>query len=133
MTFTLVGEQGPFEALIARAIATGQVALDTEAASFHRYHDRVYLVQLTAGGETSVIDPLTLDSLEPLGQLLADTTVEKVFHDADYDLRLLYHEFKFSARRLFDTRIAAQLDGQPAAAGLTGHGHMLHVDLAFQR
>ena len=135
MTFTLVGEQGPFEALIARAIATGQVALDTEAASFHRYHDRVYLVQLTAGGETSVIDPLTLDSLEPLGQLLADTTVEKVFHDADYDLRLLYHEFKFSARRLFDTRIAAQLLGEPSI----GLGALLQLyfgltpDKRFQR
>lgn len=135
MRFTLVGEQAPFEALIARAIATGQVALDTEAASFHRYHDRVYLVQLTAAGETSVIDPLTLTSLEPLGQLLADPAVEKVFHDADYDLRLLYHEYQFSARRLFDTRIAAQLLGEPSI----GLGALLQLyfgltpDKRFQR
>jgi ribonuclease D len=135
MSFTLVGDQGPFEALIARAIATGQVALDTEAASFHRYHDRVYLVQLTAAGETSVIDPLTLTSLEPLGQLLADPSVEKVFHDADYDLRLLYHEYRFSARRLFDTRIASQLLGEPSI----GLGALLQLyfgltpDKRFQR
>jgi ribonuclease D len=133
--FTLVGEQAPFEALIARAIATGRVALDTEAASFHRYHDRVYLVQLTAGGETSVIDPLTLDSLAPLGALLANPAVEKVFHDADYDLRLLYHEFRFSAKRLFDTRIAAQLLGEPSI----GLGALLQLyfgltpDKRFQR
>ena len=73
MRFTLVGDQEPFEALIARAIATGQVALDTEAASFHRYHDRVYLVQLTAAGETSVIDVknpsgFTVLSRNPLGE-----------------------------------------------------------------
>jgi ribonuclease D len=135
MMFTLVGEQAPFEALIARAIATGRVALDTEAASFHRYHDRVYLVQLTAGGETSVIDPLTLDSLAPLGALLANPAVEKVFHDADYDLRLLYHEFRFSAKRLFDTRIAAQLLGEPSI----GLGALLQLyfgltpDKRFQR
>jgi ribonuclease D len=135
MMFTLVGEQAPFEALIARAIATGRVALDTEAASFHRYHDRVYLVQLTAGGETSVIDPLTLDSLAPLVALLANPAVEKVFHDADYDLRLLYHEFRFSAKRLFDTRIAAQLLGEPSI----GLGALLQLyfgltpDKRFQR
>jgi ribonuclease D len=135
MMFTLVGEQAPFEALIARAIATGRVALDTEAASFHRYHDRVYLVQLTAGGETSVIDPLTLDSLAPLGALLANPAVEMVFHDADYDLRLLYHEFRFSAKRLFDTRIAAQLLGEPSI----GLGALLQLyfgltpDKRFQR
>lgn len=135
MSFTLVEDQEPFEALIERAIATGQVALDTEAASFHRYHDRVYLVQLTAGGETSVIDPLTLDSLAPLGRLLANPSVEKVFHDADYDLRLLYHEFKFSARRLFDTRIAAQFLGEPSI----GLGALLQLyfgltpDKRFQR
>ena len=135
MRFTLVGDQEPFEALIARAIATGQVALDTEAASFHRYHDRVYLVQLTAAGETSVIDPLTLASLKPLGQLLADPAVEKVFHDADYDLRLLYHEYQFSAKRLFDTRIAAQLLGEPSI----GLGALLQLyfgltpDKRFQR
>jgi ribonuclease D len=37
-----------------------------------------------------------------------------VFHDADYDLRILDRDFAFRARRLFDTRIAAQLAGEPA-------------------
>lgn len=114
MTFTLVEDQERFEALIARAAQAGRVALDTEAASFHRYHDRVYLLQVTAAGETSVIDPLTLSSLEPLGALLIDPAVEKVFHDADYDLRLIHHQYGFSARNLFDTRIAAQLLGEPS-------------------
>jgi ribonuclease D len=92
-------------------------------------------VQLTAAGETSVIDPLTLDSLDPLGRLLADPAVEKVFHDADYDLRLLYHEFKFSARRLFDTRIAAQLLGEPSIGlgGLLELYFGIRPDKRFQR
>ncbi len=135
MTYKLVEKQDALEEVIARATATGQVALDTEAASFHRYHDRVYLVQLTAAGETSVIDPLTVTSLAPLGALLADPAVEKVFHDADYDLRLLYHEYHFAAKRLFDTRIAAQLLGEPSI----GLGALLQLyfgltpDKRFQR
>jgi len=85
------------------------VAVDTEAASFHRYVDRVYLIQLSTRAATAIVDPLTVSDLAPLGGLLADAGVEKVFHDADYDLRILDRDYQFRARHLFDTRIAAQL------------------------
>lgn len=90
------------------------VAVDTEAASFHRYVDRVYLVQVSTRTETSIIDPLAITDLSEFGALLVDPGVEKVFHDADYDLRTLDRDYGFRARRLFDTRIAAQLAGEPA-------------------
>jgi ribonuclease D len=61
-----------------------------------------------------VIDPLAIADLTPLGSLLADSNVEKVFHDADYDLRILDRDYSFRARRMFDTRIAAQLVGEPS-------------------
>lgn len=90
------------------------VAVDTEAASFHRYVDRIYLVQLSTGADTAIVDPVAVSALGPLGELLAEPTVEKVFHDADYDLRILDRDYGFRARRLFDTRIAAQLAGESA-------------------
>jgi len=37
-----------------------------------------------------------------------------VFHDADYDLRLLQQDYGWSVRTIFDTRIAAQLLGYTA-------------------
>src|SRR5439155_636366 len=43
-----------------------------------------------------------------------DPQVEKTFPDADYDLRVLDRDYGFRAVRLFDTRIAAQLAGEPA-------------------
>src|SRR3989454_9325891 len=55
-----------------------------------------------------------LADLSPVGRLLADANVEKILHDADYDLRILDRDYGFRARRLFDTRIAAQLAGEPA-------------------
>lgn len=91
-----------------------RVAVDTEAASFHRYRDRIYLLQLAAPGRSIIVDPLAVADLAPLGALLADATVEKVFHDADYDLRVLDRDYGFGLRRVFDTRIAAQLSGEPA-------------------
>jgi len=90
------------------------VAADTEAASFHRYRDRIFLVQLSTRARTVIVDPLALADLSPVGELLADRDVEKVFHDADYDLRILDRDYGFRAARIFDTRIAAQLAGEPA-------------------
>lgn len=91
-----------------------RVGVDTEAASFHRYRDRIYLVQVSSRSETALIDPLAVADLAPLGALLADPAVEKTFHDADYDLRVLDRDYAFRAVQLFDTRIAAQLAGEPA-------------------
>ncbi len=100
--------------IVARFRRAPLVAADTEAASFHRYRDRIYLIQLSAGTETAVVDPLAVADLSPVGALLADPQVEKIFHDADYDLRILDRDYGFRAKRLFDTRIAAQLAGEPA-------------------
>lgn len=101
-------------ALIAAVRREPRVALDTEAASFHRYRDRIYLLQLSSSATTAVIDPLAIADLAPVGALLSDTNIEKVFHDADYDLRVLDRDYGFRAARLFDTRVAAQLAGEPA-------------------
>lgn len=91
-----------------------RVAADTEAASFHRHRDRIFLIQLSTPSATAIIDPLALPDLSPVGELLQDPRVEKIFHDADYDLRILDRDYGFRARHLFDTRIAAQLAGEPA-------------------
>ena len=94
------------------------VAVDTEAASFHKYRDRIYLVQLSGRTSTAIVDPLALDTLDPLGALLAAPAVEKVFHDADYDLRVLDRDYGFRAANVFDTRIAAQLTSTNPLLGL---------------
>jgi ribonuclease D len=88
-----------------------ELALDTEGASYHRFVDRIYLIQLSTAQRTAIIDPLVAGKLEGLGALLEDPAVEVVFHDADYDLRLLHQDYGWHARSLFDTRIAAQLAG----------------------
>jgi len=99
--------------LIAAVRREPRVAVDTEAASFHRYKDRIYLIQVSTADRTALIDPLAIADLSPVGAVLADPGIEKTFHDADYDLRVLDRDYGFRATRLFDTRIAAQLAGEP--------------------
>src|SRR5690348_3527559 len=60
-----------------------ELALDTEGASFHRFVDRIYLLQLSTRDKTAVIDPLPIGNPAPLGALLESPDVEVVFHDAD--------------------------------------------------
>jgi ribonuclease D len=94
--------------------ATREIALDTEGASFHRFVDRIYLLQLSTRQHHAVIDPLPIGAPSGLGALLEDPSVEVVFHDADYDLRLLQQDYGWQVRTIFDTRIAAQLLGYTA-------------------
>ncbi len=87
------------------------IALDTEGASFHRFVDRIYLLQLSTRERTAIIDPIPIGKPPRLGSLLEDPAIEIVFHDADYDLRLLQQDYKWQVRNIFDTRVAAQLLG----------------------
>lgn len=112
--YRYVDTPGALHAVLTAAAAEPLLAVDTEAASFHRYLDRVYLVQLSTRSATAIIDPLAVADLTEFGALLGDPRIEKIFHDADYDLRTLDRDYGFRARNLFDTRIAAQLAGEPA-------------------
>src|SRR5215204_6507276 len=69
-----------------------EIAVDTEGASFHRFIDRIYLLQITTRERSAIIDPLPIGMPRALGDILQDSDVEVVFHDADYDLRLLHQD-----------------------------------------
>lgn len=88
-----------------------EIAVDTEGASFHRFIDRIYLLQISTRERSAIIDPLPIGMPEALGNILQDPKVEVVFHDADYDLRLLHQDYGWHVNRIFDTRIASQLLG----------------------
>ncbi|HJS48420.1 MAG TPA: HRDC domain-containing protein [Gemmatimonadales bacterium] len=131
----LIRDRKALERLLGEWAGEPLLAVDTEAASFHRYHDRVYLIQLSTRGETAVVDPLAVDQLGALGERLADPAVEVVFHDADYDLRLLDRHYGFRPTRLFDTRIAAQFLNEPGVglAALLEKYAGVKLDKKYQR
>lgn len=90
------------------------LAVDTESNSMHAYYERVCLVQLSTRKTDYIIDPLTIDDMTPLGLLLADPQIEKVFHAAEYDLMCLKRDFNFNVVNLFDTMLAARICGYKA-------------------
>ena len=96
---------------MASALSESCVALDIESNGFHRYPERICLVQLETGGDIFLIDPLAVEDIAPLGELLASSSVEKIFHAADYDIRSLDRDWHFQVTLLFDTSIAAAFVG----------------------
>ena len=99
---------------LATIAATRAIALDTEGASFHRFVDRIYLLQLSTHERSAIIDPIPTGPLPALGRIVEDPAVQVVFHDADYDLRLLHQDYGWRVTNIFDTRVAAQLLGLKA-------------------
>ncbi len=87
------------------------IAVDTEADSFHHFREKVCLIQMSALGEDVIIDPLALESLEPLRDIFADDTKLKLIHDAGYDLIGLQRDFSMEISGLFDTMWASRLLG----------------------
>jgi ribonuclease D len=100
--------------LAAQLNGVALIAADTEAAGYHRYRDTICLLQLSTRENTYVIDTLAVRDLAPLGPIFERADTEVVFHDADYDLRLLGRDFGLAITSLFDTKIAAQFLGEQA-------------------
>jgi len=121
---------------VAQRVGTeSALAVDTEAAGYHRYFDRVCLVQISTRSATYVIDTLAVRRLDPLRPAFEEPSVEIVIHDADYDLRLLSRDFGIRVRGLFDTKVAAQFLGEPSIglASLVEKYLGIRLEKAFQR
>jgi len=105
--------------LMARAHETDAVALDTEFIWERTYYPKLGLIQLALSDEKCfLIDPLALDDLSPLGELLADEGVVKIFHDASQDLAILRTATGADPKNIFDTRLAAGFGGLSSTLSL---------------
>jgi ribonuclease D len=105
-----------------------RIALDCEAAGYHRYSDRLCLIQLTVGGRTFLLDPLSVDPSPILGEALTSPSTEVIMHGADYDVRLIDRDLGIRVSGLFDTQIGASLLGAEA----TGLGALLGARFGVQ-
>ena len=88
-----------------------RVAFDLESNGFFRYPERICLIQLFASGRVYLIDPLAIDDMSPLGEVLSNPAVETVLHSGDHDIRSLDRDWGFHVGNLFDTSIAAAFVG----------------------
>ena len=129
----LVSTSAHLATVVQRALTAPRVAVDIESNGFFRYHERVCLVQLMVFDAAYIVDPLAIQDVGPLGELLSSAAVEKIFHAGDYDLRSFDRDWGFRVRNLFDTGISAALIGSTGVGLQTVLQEHLNVELAKER
>jgi ribonuclease D len=88
------------------------VTVDTEFMRERTYWPELCVIQLGGSAETAVVDALAPGmDLAPLGTLLANPAVVKVFHAARQDVEIFLLKFDAVPTPLFDTQVAAMVAG----------------------
>lgn len=111
-------EADELHAFCERARAHRVVAIDTEFLRERTYHPKLCLVQVATSEEAAAIDPLLIDDLSALVDLLEDDAITKVFHACDQDLEVLFDGMGCIPRPVFDTQLAAAFLGHRMQMGL---------------
>lgn len=104
---------------ICRELKRGPVALDTEFVWKRTYRAKLGIVQFAGqDGQCGALDCVFCTNALPLGDLIADSSVIKILHDARQDLEHLRHYTGANPKNVFDTQLAAVFAGFPAGTGL---------------
>ena len=115
---TVVTDTSALTALCQRLANEEFVTVDTEFMRERTYYPELCLVQLAGETEVAIVDTVS-DGLDlgPLGELLANPAVTKVFHAARQDVEIFVQRFDAVPVRLFDTQVAAMVAGFGDQAG----------------
>jgi ribonuclease D len=108
----LITDTESLAALCERLRQETFVTVDTEFMRERTYWPELCVVQLAGDHEVAVVDALAPGiDLGPLGALLADDRVVKVFHAARQDVEIFLLKFGAVPTPLYDTQIAAMVAG----------------------
>lgn len=107
-------EVAEFAARLRDAPAIG---IDTEFMRERTYYARLCLIQISVGDKTEIIDPLAVEDLSPLFDVLRDPKIVKVLHAGTQDLEIFYLMMGQVVAPIFDTQVAATLAGFPHQSG----------------
>ena len=111
-TPVFISDTASLAALCARLANEPFVTIDTEFIRERTYWPELCVVQLGGVADVAVIDAQAdgID-LAPLGALLANESVVKVFHAARQDVEIFLLMFGATPAPIFDTQIAAMVGG----------------------
>jgi ribonuclease D len=111
-----------------------RLSIDLESDSYHHYGEKIALLQFSDGKDIFVIDPFVVDIM-PLANVLKDGSHEKIFHDVDYDGRMILTFLGVKPFPIFDTMIAARILGKEKVglADLLNHYFGLDLDKGLQK
>lgn len=87
------------------------IAVDTEFLREKTYRPLLCLIQVATEGVVACVDPLALDDLSPLLEVLHRPDITKILHSARQDMEIFFQYGGALPAPLFDTQIAATVLG----------------------
>lgn len=106
------------------------IALDTEFMRTETFYPVPGLIQVADEQHCYLIDPLQVEDMSPLVELLRALDVLKVLHAGNEDIELFRHSYGVIPAPLYDTQIGAAFIGWGFSMGLQRMvAHALDVEL----
>ena len=107
----LISTTKDLENFIATLKNPDWIALDTEFLRERTYYAQLCLIQIEAKGKRACIDPLAINDMSALFDMLNNPDIIKVFHAAHQDLEILMQLTGKIPAPIFDTQVAASVLG----------------------
>ena len=87
------------------------IAIDTETLGLNPLRDRLCVVQISRGdGDADVVQIVgRIPEAPNLARVLADPTVQKIFHFGRFDVAVLFHRLGVMTTPVYCTKIASKL------------------------
>ena len=93
------------------------IVLDTEFIREKTYYPKLCLLQIATPDTVACIDPLALDDLSPVLDVIFDESITKVMHSGRQDMEIFFHLRGTLPSPVFDSQIAALLLGYQEQIG----------------
>ena len=90
-----------------------ELGVDIECENnFHHYGVYISIIQISTPTENFIVDVLKLKEIFPLIEVLENKDIIKIFHNVDFDFRILGKQFDCRPKNIFDTQQAAVFLGK---------------------
>lgn len=84
------------------------LGIDIECENnLHHYGTYISLIQISSRTQNFIVDIMQFKTIDPLKKILENPSIVKIFHNIDFDLRVLNFQFACKPKNLFDTQLAA--------------------------
>ncbi len=123
MRETYIDNSEDLNALCKQFATAEWLTLDTEFIRETTYYPRLCLIQIADDETAACIDPLAINDLGPLHELLMNTRITKVLHAASQDMEIFYYLWGELPKPVFDTQPAAALAG---LGDQIGYANLVH-------